>query len=163
MWRKHVFSSWTNKILMNSHTTVKNQILKVSTWRIKIKTKRVSTNDDRLPNWPGLLVPIKRHESHLIQTQDNPRTQIMWRWQAQFSNLAELQIAKTVTMRTSREAIFWSRFCLIVFFWLIQLEIWKWSSICRFFKFLKNLLKCFWMYSKVHQLVFNLSLWWISC
>ena len=129
----------------------------------KNQDKEVSTNDDRLPNWPGLLVPIKRHESHLIQTQDNPRTQIMWRWQAQFSNLAELQIAKTVTMRTRREAIFWSRFCLIVFFWLIQLEIWKWSSICRFFKFLKNLLKCFWMYSKVHQLVFNLSLWWISC
>ena len=40
-------------------------------------------------------------------------------------NLAELQIANTVTMRMRREAIFWSLFCLIVFFWLIWLETWN--------------------------------------
>ena len=39
--------------------------------------------------------------------------------------LGELQIAKTVTMRMRREAIFWSLFCLSVCFALIWLDSWK--------------------------------------
>ena len=40
-------------------------------------------------------------------------------------NLGELQMAKTVTMRMRREAIFWSLFCLSVCFALIWLDSWK--------------------------------------
>ena len=39
--------------------------------------------------------------------------------------LGELQMAKTVTMRMRREAIFWSLFCLSVCFALIRLDSWK--------------------------------------
>ena len=39
--------------------------------------------------------------------------------------LGELQMAKTVTMRMRREAIFWSLFCLSVCFALIRLDNWK--------------------------------------
>ena len=39
--------------------------------------------------------------------------------------LGELQMAKTVTMRMRREAIFWSLFCLSVCFALIRLDSWR--------------------------------------
>ena len=40
-------------------------------------------------------------------------------------HLGELQMAKTVTMRMRREAIFWSLFCRSVCFALIRLDNWK--------------------------------------
>ena len=48
--------------------------------------------------------------------------------------LGELQMAKTVTMRMRREAIFWSLFCLSVCFALIRLDSWKENErSCRTF------------------------------
>ena len=44
---------------------------------VQIAQKGKGCISERLPYWPRLVVAIKRHKSHLIQTQDDPENQNM--------------------------------------------------------------------------------------
>ena len=69
--------------------------------------------------------------------------------------ITRLQHPKTVTIRMSRDAIFWSRFCLTLVFWLRSPESWLatvlFESLPRLFYFCRS------SYSYISQLLAKLK------